>query len=781
MPQSNEHTVSRNANTAGAPLPLIPRRANSTSRISSTTYANISPSRSNPSLSVPSHAFVTATYPSQTLGPSDESDSSSSTGSGCRSDSNSVKQNRPQASTTSSHRFSLEPFPVQLGTDTIRRDETESLPNATGPRTFSPPLLYTPGISLRVTTSNQQNTEQHTPLTAPLDCMAQSRLIRKKSGQLVKPSLKPSTSCSKAGLTVVTVGLSSKSAPTTPTLAKAVHFDTQLEHVKLFLAEQKPLAVSRDGSPTDDTSGTDSDFPPFIYGVSDERSHPGVVMRVTNMPTKIDPTAYVALESLRLASEGATIVGNVKLRNIAYMKNLVVRFTFDDWQTTSEVTGKYAGSINSFFDRFTFLIKLHDLLSRIDNKKLILALKYIVNGREIWDNNSGQNYVATFSKSRMSSDRTKSESGGGSGNPRLANLRSRLEKVVQTREGSGFGTFIREEGDRCLGDTTSPLKTNTSLASRYDFESSLKTPWKPLSTSQARSGADQTAPLSNFNPWPAKASAVEDSVSPIHGPVVLGSPRDLDADSFRPMAPMNSETNEINHPLRSPPIRTGRNHNRGYFDVNRGASGVKRTPPGTPVLTTTRDITPLATPRTFSFPSVVNSESERSSCDRQSLLINDPSQKLESCAGSDDSTPSIVTPSSSRSTTPSPSPSPTDTQMMELLANTGDGRLTRSPSTDYRQFLKRYCFFTGSGVSQNVATQSVPRTQSTSDIEDLLTGTSPRLHGYANNMATTPTKSPSLENLTIVRSNSTTPTTNKVYPSGSRSPSTTATPGTGRC
>ena len=70
-----------------------------------------------------------------------------------------------------------------------------------------------------------------------------------------------------------------KSEPSTPThILKSVHFDAKLEHVKLFLAEQKPLAVSRDGSPTDDTSGTESDFPPFIYGKEKEKERRGVVV-----------------------------------------------------------------------------------------------------------------------------------------------------------------------------------------------------------------------------------------------------------------------------------------------------------------------------------------------------------------------------------------------------------------------------------------------------------------------------------------------------------------------
>ena len=41
---------------------------------------------------------------------------------------------------------------------------------------------------------------------------------------------------------------------------------------------------------------------------------------------------------------------------------------------------------------------LNGLLSRGEKKTLVFAVKYVVAGREIWDNNLGQNYLATFTK-----------------------------------------------------------------------------------------------------------------------------------------------------------------------------------------------------------------------------------------------------------------------------------------------------------------------------------------------------------------------------------------------
>jgi hypothetical protein len=199
-------------------------------------------------------------------------------------------------------------------------------------------IQYTPGMlrfSLEIMRSHMlAEPQQHrhtrsvsmndTP-SAPFVDEVSRVIIRKKSGQPVKSSLKSSRSATRGNLSVVTVGCSSKSEPPTP---KVVHFDTKLEHIKHFIAEQKPLAVSRDGTP------------------------------------KANPGANVALEDYYLNFDGTSILGKIRVRNIAYCKTVVIRFTFDSWQTTSEVVGRYVESVNSQFDRFSFSIRLNDLLAR---------------------------------------------------------------------------------------------------------------------------------------------------------------------------------------------------------------------------------------------------------------------------------------------------------------------------------------------------------------------------------------------------------------------------------
>src|SRR6266853_4617746 len=165
-------------------------------------------------------------------------------------------------------------------------------------------------------------------------------LPRKKSGQPLKSSIKAKHTPARGSLTVITdpVGLrSSKSAAATPA-HKGVRFHSQLEHVKLFLAEQKPLAVSRDGSLTD-TSGTESEFPSFIYGRMDDFKERSLVMRRINVPAALplaEDMRDVAVENIEVVE--AAVEGVVRVRNLAFEKWIAVRFTLDKWQTISEVT-----------------------------------------------------------------------------------------------------------------------------------------------------------------------------------------------------------------------------------------------------------------------------------------------------------------------------------------------------------------------------------------------------------------------------------------------------------
>ncbi|KAM6500949.1 putative phosphatase regulatory subunit domain containing protein [Amanita muscaria] len=551
LPQSPE--ISRNANTAGAPLPLIPRRANSASRTNHAKYNSQTHSTNAPFIA--SNAPGTAAS-LQSLHPSSSFHLIVP---------NAPNQVRPEhdaemAQAVQHKRSQATQNGLVQNTWTWRCDATASTKSPKSNTSCDCKEGYFPEQSISVAT------QDHTHDTK------QARLIRKKSGQLVKPSLKSPSSCLKPDLSVMTLGKSSKSEPSTPTLAKAVHFDTQLEHVKLFLSQQRPLAVSRDGSPTDDTSGTESDFPSFIYGFcNDKKATRAISMHVTNMPLSVNKSLDVALETLSLTSQGSSLTGQVRLRNITYNKVLNVRFTFDNWSTMNEVAGRYLERIDAEFDRFVFNIRLRNLL--LEGKKMIFALRYTANGREIWDNNMGQDYIASFSRSFTNTDGGKIELNLGD----TSDINPKLD-VPHLSNGDTFkwrGCYSPRSNLDEKGVFTDPLAKSSPLPLQDGFESVFK-PLRstPSMSSTSGSKAQLCGASTVLQPQECPVSGNDIPDTPV---VSFGSPRDLDCDTFRPTIRVTFDIDDIAFDTVSY-THAVRNHQRSYFDSGWQAPNVKTTP-----------------------------------------------------------------------------------------------------------------------------------------------------------------------------------------------------------
>ncbi|TFK34880.1 putative phosphatase regulatory subunit-domain-containing protein [Crucibulum laeve] len=743
--QTQDNRISLNANAAGAPLPLIPRRAPAVSRSYSAPTAS-----SRPYVSLSSTSTSTVTLSATPL--QDDSDSSSSSGSsvsdGSRPTIRTRKSRDDTVSALSPPQSSILLPPVVPKDATNAPAFSAPLSRAAKSDENTPParrhLIYTPGVSLRLNLDAAKSRYTPSQLPAYAESSAQGSkastrdaalipapLIRKKSGQLVKPSLKTSNS-TRGSLSIVTMGGASKSEPATPTHSKAVHFDTQLEHVKLFLAEQKPLAVSRDGSPTDDTSGTESDFPSFIYGDDDKRKGK-LAMRVTNIPSKVDVNTDVGLEDLSLSPDGTNILGRVRVRNLAYNKWVAIRFTFDSWQTTSEVTGKYSDSINEGFDRFTFAIKLNDLLARIDEKTLMLAVRYSIEGQEMWDNNNGQNYVANFSRVLPTRRRSTLSDDEASSASDVADLCNKLEKVAtKERTGPAFAQTTPRRNPSPEKKDPAFFRSNVSLASRYDFGASLKSPWKP-SDAKPRHTRVQSYPVLDSPPstipFPQKKALLTTRVQ-VKSVPLLGSPRDLDPESFLPPPRSASELDDAPFPI---PVRdrSMRNHQRGYFDLNiLGSTSLRRTPPGTPSV------------RSHSFPPI---EPARSPQPEPRFMDYSEDSAI--------STPSLATPTSSAGS------SPTAGFLTGIMTSEAVSP-PLSPSAHYRQFLNKFCFFTGSELGVPDLEFDLPRTHSASDVEEFLAGTPNELAEDS----VPATRSSSLDDIVALASGGSTPTNIKPFP-----------------
>jgi hypothetical protein len=373
-------------------------------------------------------------------------------------------------------------------------------------------------------------------------------MLRKKSGELVKSSMKHDSRA--------------RSAPTTPTGPKAVHFDEQLERVKLFLAQQKPTAVSRDGSPIETETEDDSEaafpFPPMTTSIPAQIS-----LVMPDFPKNILPELgdrAVCMETLEIAADWKSLKGTCLLRNIAFEKRLSIRFTLDDWQTVSEVTGEWASTlVGSTIDRWTFTIKLQDMLARIEDRKMYIAIRYQVNGEEIWDNNYGKNYLAEF---RKQAARSQAVVGGaraarhewavtnpGQASERMADLRRELDRLVADQDDYALGAdelilsptstavgggaaggpasalspnaqhITLRYQPRYLGGEALPLAqapASTTFSSRYDFGASLKNE-KAARITNSNNPANYNSPQSAHaildNPYFASHAPTEAMVS----------------------------------------------------------------------------------------------------------------------------------------------------------------------------------------------------------------------------------------------------------------------------
>lgn len=218
-------------------------------------------------------------------------------------------------------------------------------------------------------------------------------MVRKKSGELVKPALRPHSRRRPSSM------------PGTPTYSKAVHFDSQLEHIRHFLQVDRPLAVSAGSSPVENYE-SESEFP-FGSDESSVRSRGSSYeweIRLANFPPETDDRKGwpVHVERVFLSSDKKNLIGTVAVQNLAFQKYVTARFTLDYWKTTSEVAAEYSNDMrragaSDNLDRFSFSISLSDQVN-LENKTLFFCVRYNVNGQEYWDSNNSINYQVDFMK-----------------------------------------------------------------------------------------------------------------------------------------------------------------------------------------------------------------------------------------------------------------------------------------------------------------------------------------------------------------------------------------------
>ena len=360
------------------------------------------------------------------------------------------------------------------------------------------------GGKLSSSAEDSDNEDDSPPAQRPV-------MVRKKSGELVKPALRPATHRRPSSM------------PGTPTYSKAVHFDSHLEHVRHFLQVDRPVAVSAGSSPVE-LQDSDPEFPFAPDEPSRSRAHVFEwEMVLSNFPAETAERRSLParVERVFLSGDNKNLVGAVAVANLAFHKLVVVRFTLDYWKTTSEVVAEYNNDarrqMHDGYDRFHFNIKLADQ-ANLENKTLFFCVRYNVGGQEFWDNNDSMNFQVSFRKNvrsgmqglgtRPLGSMARARSSAPSGRPwsmpasfddfadgfdskfDFAAFAQPAAKIVGDVEPSSGNQSVRARKDGPLPDYPT-RRTNghaQAFGNRYDFGASLSAAMQAAHT-DAKKGA----------------------------------------------------------------------------------------------------------------------------------------------------------------------------------------------------------------------------------------------------------------------------------------------------
>lgn len=278
----------------------------------------------------------------------------------------------------------------------------------------------------------------------------------------------------------------SHSSPPPLPSPKYVHFNAQLEHVRLFLQGETPSCVAERETIIDCRQENDSttDLKLTLLNWT------AVVAPGSFQPGSIDDAGATPLkvENVTLSEDQTELCGTVLIHNIAFHKHVSVRFTIDFWQTQTEVVADYAESIpGSALDRFAFRIPL-EMEKTVVEKTFCFAVRYQVVGREFWDSNNGMNYQLECKRVVVASSSSPAEGA-------VSDLSKQMNSfLLATR----------------IPDYSKPVLKKKHGASRYDFSTSLS----------ATYGGHSASTTLSWEPSPASKSAYRPSeyISPVQSP-----------------------------------------------------------------------------------------------------------------------------------------------------------------------------------------------------------------------------------------------------------------------
>lgn len=195
-------------------------------------------------------------------------------------------------------------------------------------------------------------------------------IVRKKSGELLKPSLRSRP----------------RSLPSTPTF-KQVHFGNDLA-VKYFDGSAQPSSVSGGTSPfaSDEEVDDYTDNAPATACPTTATAKADGPQLVP-VDDAIDLELPVFLLSMEPTANGLT--GYVAVKNLAYEKDVSIIYTTDNWQTRSGSSAQWTHNAPIYlkhkgYERFKWCLHI---FGEVD-----LCVRVRMGGCEYWDNNFGKNY-----------------------------------------------------------------------------------------------------------------------------------------------------------------------------------------------------------------------------------------------------------------------------------------------------------------------------------------------------------------------------------------------------
>lgn len=100
----------------------------------------------------------------------------------------------------------------------------------------------------------------------------------------------------------------------------------------------------------------------------------------------------VSLENILVSN--CTLMGTVKVKNIAYEKVVHIRCTYNGWKSFQTINGCYVpDSCDGTFDRFSFAVSVPSSIKDGDKIEFAVCYRTVSPDNEFWDNNDGMNYV----------------------------------------------------------------------------------------------------------------------------------------------------------------------------------------------------------------------------------------------------------------------------------------------------------------------------------------------------------------------------------------------------